>query len=126
MFDLSLSKLALIGVVALVVVGPEKLPKVARTAGTLLGRARRYLNDVKAEVGREMALDDLHLLRQDMATAVRDLEGSIGASPAGIAAARELSPADADFVLKARNFRRAKKTLQRQHRQRSLKRLHKP
>ena len=52
MIDLGISKLALIGVVALIVIGPEKLPRVARMAGTLLGRAQRYINDVKAEVSK--------------------------------------------------------------------------
>ena len=54
MIDLGLTKLAVIGVVALVVIGPEKLPKVARMAGTLYGRAQRYLNEVKTEVSREI------------------------------------------------------------------------
>ncbi|NTX22943.1 Sec-independent protein translocase protein TatB, partial [Burkholderia cepacia] len=57
MLDLGLSKMALIGVVALVVLGPERLPRVARTAGALFGRAQRYINDVKAEVSREIELD---------------------------------------------------------------------
>ena len=50
MLDLSFSKMALIGVVALIVIGPEKLPKVARTLGALIGKAQRYVSDVKAEV----------------------------------------------------------------------------
>jgi Tat protein translocase TatB subunit len=50
MIDLGISKLALIGAVALIVIGPERLPKVARTVGALVGRAQRYINDVKAEV----------------------------------------------------------------------------
>jgi sec-independent protein translocase protein TatB len=50
--DLGLSKMALIGAVALIVIGPEKLPRVARTVGTLLGKAQRYVADVKAEVNR--------------------------------------------------------------------------
>jgi sec-independent protein translocase protein TatB len=54
MFDIGLSKMALIGAVALVVIGPEKLPRVARTVGTLLGKAQRYVSDVKAEVNRSM------------------------------------------------------------------------
>ena len=57
MIDIGLSKLALIGVVALVVIGPERLPKVARMAGSLFGRAQRYINDVKAEVTREIELE---------------------------------------------------------------------
>jgi sec-independent protein translocase protein TatB len=66
MIDLGLSKLAVIGVVALVVIGPEKLPKVARMAGSLYGRAQRYLHDVKTEVSREMELDELRNLKQTM------------------------------------------------------------
>ena len=48
-----------IGIVALLVIGPEKLPKVARTLGHLLGRAQRYVNDVKSDINREMQLDEL-------------------------------------------------------------------
>ena len=68
MLDLGLTKMALIGVVALVVLGPERLPGVARTAGALFGRAQRYINDVKSEVAREMELDELKKMR----TRVRD------------------------------------------------------
>jgi len=57
--DLGISKIALIGVVALIVIGPEKLPRVARTVGALLGKAQRYVADVKAEVNRSMDLDEL-------------------------------------------------------------------
>lgn len=59
MIDIGLSKLALIGAVALIVIGPEKLPRVARTVGTLLGKAQRYVADVKSEVNRSMELDEL-------------------------------------------------------------------
>ena len=59
MFDLDVSKLAVIGAVALVVIGPEKMPRVARTIGTMLGKAQRYISDVKAEVNRSMELEDL-------------------------------------------------------------------
>ena len=58
MLDLGLSKMALIGAVALIVIGPEKLPRVARTVGTLLGKAQRYVADVKAEVNRSMDLEE--------------------------------------------------------------------
>jgi len=57
--DLGISKMALIGAVALVVIGPEKLPRVARTVGTLIGKAQRYVADVKAEVNRSMDLEEL-------------------------------------------------------------------
>jgi sec-independent protein translocase protein TatB len=66
MIDLGLTKLAMIGAVALVVIGPEKLPKVARMAGTLYGRAQRYLHDVKAEVSREIELEELRNLHKEV------------------------------------------------------------
>jgi len=77
MFDLDFSKLALIGVVALVVLGPERLPRVARTAGTLLGRAQRYLNDVKAEVSREIELDELRRAKTGFETAAAQVQNTI-------------------------------------------------
>ena len=67
MIDLGISKLALIGAVALIVIGPEKLPRVARTVGTLLGKAQRYVNDVKAEVNRSMDLDELRKMKDTVA-----------------------------------------------------------
>jgi sec-independent protein translocase protein TatB len=77
MIDLGLAKLAVIGVVALMVIGPEKLPKVARMAGSLIGRAQRYLNEVKAEVGREMELDELRKLQQEMEEAASELRSGL-------------------------------------------------
>lgn len=77
MLDLGLSKLAIIGVVALVVIGPEKLPRVARTAGALLGRAQRYINDVKSEVAREMDLGDLKNARSQFEEAARNMHSSV-------------------------------------------------
>jgi len=77
MIDLGLSKLALIGVVALVVVGPERLPKVARMAGTLFGRAQRYISDVKAEVSREIELEELRKMQKEMQEAATDVEQTI-------------------------------------------------
>jgi len=75
--DLGISKMALIGAVALIVIGPEKLPRVARTVGTLLGKAQRYVADVKAEVNRSMDLDELKKMRDSVESAARDVEGSI-------------------------------------------------
>ena len=106
MFDLSLSKLALIGAVALVVVGPEKLPKVARMAGTLIGRAQRYLNEVKSEVSRDMAFDDLHSLQQDIQSAAQDIQSQLASDSY---AAPELDTYS--YTTKARNFRRHKNRL---------------
>ena len=77
MLELGISKLALIGAVALVVIGPEKLPRVARTVGTLLGKAQRYVNDVKAEVNRSMELDELRKMKDTVEGAARDVEQSI-------------------------------------------------
>ncbi|HQR03973.1 MAG: twin-arginine translocase subunit TatB [Proteobacteria bacterium] len=74
MFDVGFSELVVIGVVALVVIGPERLPRVARTAGALLGRAQRYFNDVKAEVNRELQLEELRKLQQEMAEQARKIE----------------------------------------------------
>ena len=73
MIDIGITKLAVIGVVALVVVGPERLPKVARMAGTLFGRAQRYINDVKSEVGREIELEELRKMHKDVETAASDI-----------------------------------------------------
>jgi sec-independent protein translocase protein TatB len=75
--DLGLSKMALIGAVALIVIGPEKLPRVARTVGTLLGKAQRYVNDVKAEVNRSMELDELRKMKETVESAARDVETSV-------------------------------------------------
>lgn len=77
MIDIGISKLALIGAVALVVIGPEKLPRVARTVGTLLGKAQRYVSDVKAEVNRSMELDELKKMKESVETAARDVQQSV-------------------------------------------------
>lgn len=77
MFDLGISQLALIGVVALVVIGPERLPRVARTFGTLLGKAQRYVADVKSEVNRTMELEELKKMKDSVESAARDVQSSI-------------------------------------------------
>ena len=77
MIDLGISKIALIGAVALIVIGPEKLPRVARTVGTLLGKAQRYVSDVKAEVSRSMELDELKKMKETMEDAARDVHTSM-------------------------------------------------
>lgn len=64
MFDFSLSELMVVLVVALVVIGPERLPKVARTLGHLYGRAQRYVNGVKADIARDMAMEEFRQLKQ--------------------------------------------------------------
>jgi sec-independent protein translocase protein TatB len=80
--DLGLEKMALIGVVALIVIGPEKMPRVARTVGTLLGKAQRYVNDVKAEVNRSIELDELKKMKETVETAARDVESSVSGAAA--------------------------------------------
>ncbi|TDY24410.1 sec-independent protein translocase protein TatB [Paraburkholderia sp. BL6665CI2N2] len=77
MLDLGLTKMALIGVVALVVLGPERLPRVARTAGALFGRAQRYINDVKAEVTREIELDELRRMKSEFEAAATNVQTSV-------------------------------------------------
>ena len=72
--------MALIGAVALIVIGPEKLPRVARTVGALLGKAQRYVSDVKAEVSRSMELDELKKMKETVEGAARDVESSIQTS----------------------------------------------
>jgi len=84
MFDIGMSELGLIGVVALVVLGPEKLPRVARTAGNLLGRAQRYLAEVKAEVNRQIDLEELRKVKTTLETAAQDMQKSVAANVAEV------------------------------------------
>jgi len=77
MIDLGIEKMLVIGAVALIVIGPEKLPRVARTVGTLLGKAQRYVADVKAEVNRSIELEELKKMKETVETAARDVESSI-------------------------------------------------
>lgn len=129
MIDLGLSKIAIIGVVALIVIGPEKLPKVARMAGTLYGRAQRYLHDVKSEVSREIELDELRNLHkevQDRAQSFKDeVQSATGEFESSVTshvdevealwdgrashdAGNTIAPTGADIERKARDFRRKK------------------
>ena len=93
MIDLGLSKIALIGAVALIVIGPEKLPRVARTVGALIGKAQRYVSDVKAEVNRSMELDELRKMKDTVETAARDVESSIQTTSAELGSGLEDTPA---------------------------------
>ena len=77
MFDIGFSELLLIGVVALVVIGPEKLPRMARTIGHLAGRLQRYVADVKADINREIELDELRKMRDSMQQSASNLESSV-------------------------------------------------
>ncbi len=99
MFDVGLSELIVIGIVALVVIGPERLPRVARTAGHLLGRLQRYVAGVKADLAREMELEDLRRFRseiEDTARSVRDtVRQEMSAAEAEIRAASSQLEQDA-------------------------------
>jgi sec-independent protein translocase protein TatB len=77
MFDVGFSELILIALVALIVIGPERLPKVARTVGHLLGRLQRYVNDVKSDINREMQLDELKKLQEQVAAQAHDMERQV-------------------------------------------------
>ncbi len=77
MFDIAFSEIVVIAVVALIVIGPERLPKVARTLGHMFGRLQRYVNDVKADINREMELDELRKLRSEVQSAASEFESSI-------------------------------------------------
>jgi sec-independent protein translocase protein TatB len=77
MIEFGFDKLALIGAVALIVIGPEKLPRVARTVGHLVGKAQRYVADVKAEVNRSIELDELKKMKTQFEEAARDVEQSV-------------------------------------------------
>ena len=79
MIDFGFDKIALIGAVALIVIGPEKLPRVARTVGHMLGKAQRYVADVKAEVNRSIELDELKKMKTQFEDAARDVEKSVTA-----------------------------------------------
>lgn len=80
MFDIGFSEIVLIAVVALVVLGPEKLPKTARTLGHLFGRLQRYVNEVKRDVQRELELDELKKLQQNVQSAAKEIETSMASA----------------------------------------------
>ncbi len=77
MFDVGFSQMVLIAIVALVVLGPERLPKVARTAGHLLGRLQRYVSDVKADINREIQLDELKKLQAQIEDSARQIKSTV-------------------------------------------------
>jgi sec-independent protein translocase protein TatB len=79
MFDIGFSELMVIGVVALIVIGPERLPRVARTLGHLAGRLQRYVTDVKADINREMELDELKKMRESVQQTASSFESSVQA-----------------------------------------------
>jgi sec-independent protein translocase protein TatB len=80
MFDIGFSEIVVIAVVALVVLGPEKLPKTARTLGHLFGRMQRYVSDVKRDIQRELELDELRKLQQNVQSAAKEIEDSMASA----------------------------------------------
>jgi sec-independent protein translocase protein TatB len=77
MFDIGFTELVVIGLVALIVIGPERLPRVARTVGHLLGRLQRYVADVRADINREMELEELRKMRDSVQQAATSFESSV-------------------------------------------------
>jgi sec-independent protein translocase protein TatB len=96
MIDFGFDKIALIGAVALIVLGPERLPRVARTVGHLLGKAQRYVADVKAEVNRSIELEELKKMKSQFEDAARDVEQSVSKEIHQTTAELNKSWADAD------------------------------
>src|SRR5438876_529271 len=84
MFDIGFSELLVIGLVALIVIGPERLPRVARTLGHLAGRLQRYVADVKADINREIELDELRKMRDSMQQAASAFQSSVSNEISGV------------------------------------------
>lgn len=89
MFDIGFSELMVIGIVALIVIGPERLPKVARTAGHLFGRLQRYVSTVKSDISREMELDELKKTGQQFQESLQATEHTITEEVSGAARAMQ-------------------------------------
>lgn len=77
MLDIGISKLMIVGGIALIVIGPERLPRVARMVGTFVGRAQRYVADVRAEVNRSIELEELQKMKSQFENAARDVEQTV-------------------------------------------------
>ncbi len=80
MFDIGFSEMVVLAVVALVVLGPERLPKVAKQAGAWMGKLRRYVDDVKSDINRQMELTELRNLKSQLTDAAKDIESSISST----------------------------------------------
>jgi sec-independent protein translocase protein TatB len=83
-FDVGFSELMVIAVVALIVIGPERLPRVARTLGHLFGRLQRYVNDVKADINREIELEELRKFKTTFEDAARGFESSVNTTVSSV------------------------------------------
>ena len=95
MFDIGFSELVVIGLVALIVIGPEKLPRVARTVGHLVGRLQRYVADVKSDINREVELEELRKMRDSVQEAASSLESSVTSGLSSVTSG--ISSAEADL-----------------------------
>lgn len=92
MFDIAFTELIIIAVVALLVIGPEKLPKVARTLGSLVGRMQRYVTTVKQDIERELQMDELRKLQQDVQQGTQTVKNEVeNTIHSGLAEARQLT-----------------------------------
>src|SRR3989339_1226269 len=78
MFDIGFSEMVVVGVVALIVIGPERLPKVARTAGHLYGRLQRYVSSVKSDISQEIQLDEIRRAGQDFKESIQSAASDVG------------------------------------------------
>jgi sec-independent protein translocase protein TatB len=92
MFDISFTELLVIGIIALIVIGPERLPKVARTVGHLVGRAQRYVNDIKNDIQREIELEELRKFKTDVEDTARDVRASLQDTQEALRACVEQPP----------------------------------
>ena len=108
MFDIGFSELLVIGVVALIVIGPEKLPRLARTLGHLAGKLQRYVSDVKADINREIELDDLKKMRDSMQQAASDFQGSVTSEVSKTEAELNQTAADLNQALEGKPAAEAK------------------
>jgi len=108
MFDIGFTELLVIGVVALIVIGPEKLPRMARTVGHLAGRLQRYVSDVKADINREIELEDLKKMRDSMQQAASDFQGSVTSEVSKTEAELNQTAADLNQALEGKPAAEAK------------------
>ncbi len=103
MFDVSFTELMVVGVIALIVIGPERLPKVARTIGHLLGRAQRYVNDVKSDIQREIEIDELRKFKSEMEDAAQGVQTSLNETHASLQEPVQQFRAELDEVAREAN-----------------------
>jgi len=108
MFDIGFSELMVIWVVALIVIGPEKLPRLARTMGHLAGKLQRYVSDVKADINREIELEDQKKMRDSMQQAASDFQGSVTSEVSKTEAELNQTAADLNQALEGKPAAEAK------------------